>query len=54
MEEKLIILKNCLFDILNVDPQKIKKCVVILEGHLGDVSYDINFDKINLNKDNNL
>ena len=54
MEEKLIILKNCLFDILNVAPQKIKKCVVVLEGNLGDVSYDINFDKINLNKDNNL
>ena len=52
MEEKLIILKNCLFDILNVDPQKIKKCVVILEGHLGDVSYDINFDKFNHHKDN--
>ena len=54
MEEKLIILKNCLFDILNIAPQKIKKCVVVLEGNLGDVSYDINFDKINLNKDNNL
>ena len=54
MEEKLIILKNCLFDILNVAPQKIKKCVVVLEGNLGDVSDDINFDKINLNKDNNL
>ena len=54
MEEKLIILKNYLFDILNVAPQKIKKCVVVLEGNLGDVSYDINFDKINLNKDNNL
>ena len=52
MEEKLIILKNCLFDILNVAPQKIKKCVVVLEGNLGDVSYDINFDKINHNKDN--
>ena len=25
-----------------------------MEGNLGDVSYDINFDKINLNKDNNL
>ena len=54
MEEKLIILKNCLFDILNVATQKIKKCVVVLEGNLGDVSDDINFDKINLNKDNNL
>ena len=54
MEEKLIILKNYLFDVLNVAPQKIKKCVVVLEGNLGDVSYDINFDKINLNKDNNL
>ena len=52
MEEKLIILKNCLFDILNVAPQKIKKCVVILEGNLGDISYDINFDKIKHNKDN--
>ena len=52
MEEKLIILKNCLFDILNVAPQKIKKCVVILEGNLGHISYDINFDKINHNKDN--
>jgi DNA repair exonuclease SbcCD ATPase subunit len=52
MEEKLIILKNYLFDILNVAPQKIKKCVVILEGNLGDISYDINFDKINHNKNN--
>ena len=52
MEEKIIILKNCLFDILNVAPQKIKKCVVILEGNLGDISYDINFDKIKHNKDN--
>ena len=52
MEEKLIILKNCLFDILNVAPQKIKKCVVVLEGNLGDVSYDINFDKFNHHKDN--
>ena len=46
MEEKLIILKNCLFDILNVAPQKIKKCVVILEGNLGHISYDINFGEI--------
>ena len=47
MEEKLYQLKNCLEHILNIDLSLLKKCIVVLNGSFGDISYEIDFQKNN-------
>ncbi len=47
MEEKLQQLKKCLENILNFDLSLLKKCIVVLNGNYGDISYEIDFDKNN-------
>jgi len=52
MEEKLNQLKNSLGNILNFDLSLLKKCIVVLDGKFGDVTYEIDFNKNNKKQEN--
>ena len=52
MEEKLNQLKNSLGNILNFDLSILKKCIVVLDGKFGDVTYEIDFNKNNKKQEN--
>ena len=52
MEEKLNQLKNFLGNILNFDLSLLKKCIVVLDGKFGDVTYEIDFNKNNKKQEN--